>query len=236
MGKTVLFCLPYAGGSATMYNKWKPYLDKQIELMPVELAGRGRRINEPFYTDMTEAIEDIFLKIRMLVEQNPFAFFGHSMGSVFVYELVKKIRNACGKEPAHIFVSGRYPPHIKKSSKILHLMPDEDFKDEILNFGGTIKEVFEDKKLAEIFIPIIKADYTLIENYGYIEENLKFKSRITGFRGNKDELVTEDELYEWAKFSPAEFQAYEFDGGHFFVNEYTNEITRIINRTLSGLS
>jgi len=37
----VLFCLPYAGGSESIYYKWKRHLRPSIELEPIELKGRG---------------------------------------------------------------------------------------------------------------------------------------------------------------------------------------------------
>ena len=43
MEKINLFCLPYAGSSASVFFKWKKYLDEDIMLYPIELAGRGKR-------------------------------------------------------------------------------------------------------------------------------------------------------------------------------------------------
>jgi hypothetical protein len=39
-----LFCFPYAGGSATIFNKWRSYfnVDSDIELVPLELSRRGK--------------------------------------------------------------------------------------------------------------------------------------------------------------------------------------------------
>jgi len=47
MNKINLFCFPYAGGSVSVFNRWRLYLPPSIELKPVELAGRGRRMREP---------------------------------------------------------------------------------------------------------------------------------------------------------------------------------------------
>lgn len=44
-----LFCVPFADGSATIYRIWKKYLSLAIELIPVGLARRDNRPNEPFY-------------------------------------------------------------------------------------------------------------------------------------------------------------------------------------------
>ncbi|MEB9902773.1 thioesterase domain-containing protein, partial [Bacillus cereus] len=52
MQKTKLFCFPHAGGSAFSYAKWKNYFNPYIEIVPIELAGRGYRIEENLYGSM----------------------------------------------------------------------------------------------------------------------------------------------------------------------------------------
>ena len=59
MEKVLLFCIPYAGGLAGTYLKWKKYLDSSIELFPVELAGRGQRNEFPLYNTLDDAVVDI---------------------------------------------------------------------------------------------------------------------------------------------------------------------------------
>lgn len=61
-----LFCLPYGGGSAYSYLKWKSNLADLIELCPVELAGRGKRFHEPYYSNIDEAVDDVYKQIEML--------------------------------------------------------------------------------------------------------------------------------------------------------------------------
>lgn len=232
MEKIILFCFPYAGGSATIYIKWRTYLSSHIDLVPVEFAGRGRRINEPFYESMSDALDDLYDKVKPYLMEYKFAFFGHSMGGVFVYELCKKIKENEGKDPIHVFVSGRYPPHINKSEQMLHLLPDDKFKDAIIKIGGTPSSVFENPELSEIFIPILKADYRLIERYEYAESNFRFNCGLTVFNGRSDKIATSDEILEWQKYTTANLNIYDFEGAHFFIYNNTNRITEIINRIL----
>src|SRR5215831_8066939 len=122
MGKILLFCFPYAGGSAAVFNKWNQYLDPNIELVPVELAGRGRRIHEALYKDVAAITEDVFNIVNEKIAGAPYALFGHSLGSMIAYELGQKIRDLCLLPPIHIFFSGRSAPHLKREDKkIYHL-------------------------------------------------------------------------------------------------------------------
>ncbi len=229
MQKIKLFCLPYAGGSATFYSKWKKFLHDSIELYPVELAGRGRRSKEPFYESVNDAVDDIYRSIEGELDDTEFIFFGHSMGSVLVYELMYKIKELKNKVPAHAFFSGRYPPHIKRLDKIFHKMPEEEFIDEIYKIGGMQKEFFEHRELLDVFVPIIKADYKIIEEYNHVSKSDRLNIDITVFNGTQDKDVIPDDLKEWHSITDRECDVIEFEGGHFFIFHKHQEIVDIIN-------
>ena len=235
MKKVKLFCFPYAGGSASVYNKWKIFADEAVEIFPIELAGRGKRIREPFYETVNDALKDMLALIDPYLDGAPYAFWGHSMGSLITFELYHAIIKNEKKEPVHLFVSGRYPPSVTGQSKILHNLPAETFKYEIMNMGGTQNGIFENKELSDIFLPILKADYKLIEEYKYVERNGKINCRITAFTGKEDTLVTQDDMRQWEQHTSNKFELYEFNGGHFFINDHAGEIMEIINRKLKEL-
>lgn len=75
-----LFCIPYAGSSASIYSQWSSELGGIAEIIPVELAGRGRRIYDPLYRSFEEAVEDVTSIIVQQLNENPYAIFGHSLG------------------------------------------------------------------------------------------------------------------------------------------------------------
>lgn len=227
MKKYRLFCLPYAGGSSTViYNKWRKYLLSSIDLIPIELSGRGRRINELFYSDIQEAVDDIYSMIVDSLDM-PYSFYGHSMGTILAYEVTMKIINNGHRSPCHLFLSGRYPPHIRKE-KNLSNASDEEFKKEILSLGGTSKEILEDNGLMKMFLPIIRADYRIVESYRFKNDNKPFDFGITIFNGNDDEDVTEIDLEAWKEYTTKRFSCFKFKGGHFFINDEENQ-KRIVN-------
>ena len=233
MSEMRLYCFPYAGGSAAVFNRWRTYLNRKIELVPVELAGRGVRFKEAFYGSMLEAIDDLYSKINSTLDHSPYALFGHSMGSILVYELCHKIIAENRKGPTHIFLSGKCPPHIKKEEKIFHTLPIERFKEEIFKMGGTPRGVLENRELMDIFIPILKADYQILETYKFIPKDIKLNVGITVFNGISDNIGCEVML-EWGKYTSESSQIYQFEGGHFFIHNHTAEIVEIINRTLAA--
>jgi medium-chain acyl-[acyl-carrier-protein] hydrolase len=227
-----LFCLPYAGGTAMVYTRWRKYLNTSILLLPVELAGRGKRFQTPLYQSFSEAVDDLCRLIQPELEHQPYAFFGHSMGSFLAYELTRKLIALNYPEPVHLFLSGRYPPHLKKEEKIYHLLPDDEFRKEIIEMGGTPPEVFEHQELLDIFFPILRADYKILETYESPIQETKFQCPITVLCGNQDRDVTIEEMEQWRNYTTNLVDSYQFEGGHFYINEKTEEVTQIINQHL----
>ncbi len=232
MKKTKLFCLPYAGGSATLYARWKKLLHSSIELVPIELAGRGKRYSVPFYNSFNRAVIDIYDAIESEVGDGPYALFGRSRGSLLAYELIHKLLDNNCHEPVHVFFSGRYPPHVKKEEKVHYTMPDDKFLEAIIKYGGTPKELLEHKELLDIFIPILKADYRILDDYAFTERTTKFDFDITALTGTQDDEVDMNDLDEWGRYTKRGFKYHQFEGGHFFINQYAEDITNIINKAL----
>ena len=47
-----LFCLPYSGASAMVYVRWRRVLPDWLQVCPLELPGRGMRMDEPLQRDI----------------------------------------------------------------------------------------------------------------------------------------------------------------------------------------
>lgn len=232
LSKIKLFCLPYAGGSSAIFMDWTRDLDKKIQLIPVELAGRGRRFTEPFYRSIDDAVNDIHLQIASELDGSQIAFFGHSMGSILAYELAYKIKSLNYEAPFHLFFSGSDAPHLKCNEKKRYKLPDEEFLHEINELEGTPKEFFEQKELVDIFLPVLRNDFMIIEQYVYREKPIKLNSDISVLYG-KDEEIKGD-IKEWKIHTQKSCNVHEFEGGHFFINEQRKKVIELINHTLES--
>ncbi|MHB8063776.1 MAG: thioesterase II family protein [Ruminiclostridium sp.] len=233
MDKIQLFCIPYAGGSALIYSQWKKYLHESIELCPVELSGRGKRIGSPFYKSIYEAADDIYNNMKEVLSSNSsYALYGHSMGSLLVYELLYKLKSSglCG--PRHVFFSGSNPPHINKNKKTLHLLPEKEFIDEVLKLGGTPTDTFKNEEIAQVFVPILRADFKILETYNYFPKESKISCKVTALTGTDDATVLLHDVYSWKEYVESEFNVVEITGGHFFILDNAQKVVSIINNTL----
>lgn len=233
MPRLKLFCFPYAGGSSVIFNKWKKYLDESIELVPVELAGRGKRIDEPLYKDVEGAIDDVFSIVTKEITGASYALFGHSLGAMITYQLAKRISNAGLSQPKHIFFSGRSAPHlIRPDRKKFHLMNEADFRKEVIALGGTPAEFFEHPELVQLFLQLLKNDFKLAETDYHEQEINPFKEDITVFLGKDDELTSE-QCDGWKIHTLKICNIHHFNGGHFFLNDETERLVHLINLTLA---
>src|ERR1700754_4806453 len=85
-----LFCFPYAGGSAAIYHAWQRHLPENVEVCAVELPGRGGRLKEKPFDRMAPLIDGLTDALLPFLDL-PFAFFGHSMGSLLCFELARML-------------------------------------------------------------------------------------------------------------------------------------------------
>ncbi|MBS4536684.1 thioesterase [Clostridium sp. D2Q-14] len=227
----ILFCLPYAGGSEAIYYKWKKYLDSSIELYPIELKGRGKRFDKGFYENLEEAVDDIFNNIKDKIDNTDYAIYGHSMGSLLAYELYYKIKKMGYLKPKHIFFSGYKAPSIIRTKENIYDLPDYDFIKKVMELGGTPEEVFNNKELLEVFLPVIRNDFKILENYNYKEREDKIECDVSILYGNQEAINLEDVLL-WKNHVSSGFKIYNLEGNHFFINKNVKNISNIINSTL----
>lgn len=100
--------------------------------------------------------------------------------------------------------------------------------------GGTPKIIFEHEELSQWYIPILRADYKLAEQYKWDHDLIQFDCGITAFSGKEDPVVSRSEIAQWQRYTTSPCSFYEFAGGHFFIHDHFKEITQIISKTLSS--
>lgn len=227
-----LFCMPYAGGSAAVYNAWRAHLRENVELLPIELAGRGARWSQPLYETFDDAVADAYEAIRRQVDDLPYALFGHSMGSWIAYELAHRISAEGHRPPAHLFLSGRRAPTAPYAGPILHTLPEAEFVEALIGLGGVSRELFEDPNLREIFLRIIRADLKITETYQYVDRGRLLEMPATVLNGKSDSTIAVRDLFPWRSLFTGPCSICALDGGHFFVTQNAAAVTQVINQTL----
>lgn len=210
-----LFCFPHAGGSSHSFYGWSQRFSRDIELCPIQLPGRGKLIAEPPSTELDYLVREIGDAMNPLLDK-PFMFFGHSMGSILAFEVVRYLRTKYGKQPAHLFVSGRGAPEIGLRRNTMHDLPDEEFIRRLHDFNGTPAELLQNPEITQLFIPALRADFEIAEKYRFREDS-PLECPITAFGGQADAGVSHEDLKAWGGHTKGQFSAHMFAGDHFFI-------------------
>lgn len=211
-----LFCLPYAGGGASAYRAWAGLLPAEIELCAIQLPGREQRIGEAAYTAMPELVAALAEQLAPWVADLPYALFGHSLGALVAYELGQALRDT-GTCPHHLFVSASPPPPGAGQRRPIHTLPDAQFIDELRRLKGTPEEVLQHRELMELLLPVLRADFSLLDTYSP-RQRPPLPCAIAAFAGAADQEIPADVVQGWQEHTAAAFRLRVVPGDHFFLH------------------
>ena len=227
-----LFCFPYAGGSSIIFRPWLNKLPNNIEICPIELPGRGSKMKPAPFNRLVPIIKSLSLQIQPYLDK-PFTFFGHSMGGLLSFELTRLLYKEYGMNPVHLFISGRPAPQIIDSKRPIHNLPESDFIEKLRDYNGTSNAVLENKELMQLFLPILRADFAVLETYTY-ENSPPLECPISVFGGLEDDKAPVEELELWRTQTNNNFSLKIFPGGHFFINDSYSLIIEKISEILTN--
>ncbi len=226
-----LFCFPYAGAGSTIFNSWSGLLLPEVELYLVHLPGREKRIKESPYKQLLPLTEVLAEALYPYFDK-PFAFFGHSMGALISFEVVRSLCNRFSQSPVHLIVSGKSAPHLPSRHQNIYQLTDDELVSESERLYGALpKIILDDPDLLKFFLPIIRADLTLVETYQYISGG-PLECPITVFGGGQDNSVNEDELSAWRNYTVDNFNLKIFQGDHFFIQANRTALVQEIKKAL----
>jgi medium-chain acyl-[acyl-carrier-protein] hydrolase len=225
-----LFCFPYAGGGATIYYPWRNMLPPGVEIVASHLPGRGTRLHETPFIRLEHMVEALGEGIISRLDK-PFAFFGHSMGAMIGFELARLLRNWNCPQPVRLFVSGQRAPHLRNDDPITYNLPDAEFIKGLSELRGTPKEVLANRELMEIMLPILRADFAVVETYAYTD-GPPLDCPIVAFGGLQDVMVTREDLRAWRYQTSGSFSMRVLPGNHFFLHSHQHLLLSMLYQEL----
>jgi surfactin synthase thioesterase subunit len=216
MEKVKIFCLPYAGGSASIYFDWKRKYASVAEIIPIEYKGHGSLFGETFYKDADEAADDICNRICNESPQN-YILYGHSMGSMIALLVAIKLeKKGYNPLPKAIIAGGTRPPHLQHKDEQLAHLPKDKFMKKMFDLGQTDSEVMKEPELVDMLYDVFYADLKLSEEYEHAESLPGASIPMVIMTGSKDDEAPLEDMKEWAKYTSNSFYIKEFDADHFF--------------------
>jgi len=229
-----LFCFPCAGGTISAYSQWSNYLPKDVEVHLVQLPGRGYRLEEPPFTRFFPLVQTLTSILRPYLNI-PFAFFGHSMGATLAFEITRQLRRENHPSPVHLFGCCCPAPEKPILKPFIHQLPETEFLAELHHRYNAIPQaILQNAQLTQLFLPSLRADFTMIETYVYAYEK-PLNCPITVFGGLQDKAICLDSLEAWGYETYSPFTLRMFSGDHFFLHHPQSPFLQFFSQELYQL-
>jgi medium-chain acyl-[acyl-carrier-protein] hydrolase len=228
-----LFCLPFAGGSASMFKPWQTGLPADVEVVPVQPPGRENRLSEAPFDRMDPLVDALATVIATRLDA-PFALFGHSMGALVAFELADALRERHGVTPTHLLMSGRRPPHLPNIVPPLSRLGDDDVVHALSHYYEALPPILTERShLLRAFLPTLRADMAVLDEHVW-RPRAPMPCPITVLAGVSDPAVPPGDLRHWEQHTTIGCRVKLFPGGHFFLRDMAPDVTRIIGNALTS--
>jgi medium-chain acyl-[acyl-carrier-protein] hydrolase len=227
-----LFCFPYAGGSSLIYRSWARALPPFVEVVGVQYPGRGTRLLEPSIKKMEPLADGIVAELTPALQEKPFAFFGHSMGATLAFEISSRLAQQNGPRPLMFFASGRQAPHVPDRDPLTYHLPDDEFVGYLRRLNGTPKEILESEEVMQLLMPVLRADFELIQTYTY-QPSPKLQCPLVVFGGIGDADIPRNDLEAWCTLTESTCSVRMFPGDHFFIPSCESMLLQVLARELT---
>ena len=210
-----VLCLPCAGASATMYLRWRRALPRWIEVVPVELPGRGGRLGENFVENFDRMVAQLCAEHEGVL-RGRYALFGHSMGALLAWGMAQHQRQQHRPLPDALIVSGSAAPSQRDPDRFL----------------GTPDELFDSPELLRMTLDTLGADYRLCRSFVHTDP-APLPVPLHVLAGRQDDIAPW-RMQAWAaETAHARFTLDWFEGGHFFIRQHETPVLATLARHLA---
>ena len=215
-----LFCLPYAGGGASVFRSWSL---PGVEICPIQFPGRENRLREPPLTRMTQVVSALAEVLQSLADL-PIAFFGHSLGALVAGEL------AVITDTQHLLVGACPAPHLARRPNPIHQLPEPEFRRALGKWNGIPAAIASEPEVMALYSTVLRADFALYETY-LPKANRRLPFPVTAFAGDDDLSIDVADIEAWGEIAPA-FSMQTIPGDHFFLRSSKDLLLDAIGRRL----
>ena len=209
-----IYTFHFAGGSKYSYNKILP-----IQCIGIEGPRKMNISFEEFVLSNTQKL------LSVKNDEEDYVLYGHSMGALVAFLVCHNLKEMGCKLPKKLILSGRKPPSSLRDNPISHL-PDEIFWKEIVKMGGIPNEINNYPELIYYYLPLLKYDFKLIENYYYKKKD-KLKIPFDIFFGSNESTI--EVMAGWKNETVKTVNIRQLEGDHFFIYKHANYFKEYFN-------
>lgn len=212
-----------------MYLRWRRLLPEWIQIIPVELPGRGHRLGEPFAENFVQLVSQICSEHSESMQRR-YALFGHSMGALLAYGVALHQHARKMPLPEIVFASGSPAPSHHNADRFMSEADDAALIADLRKLGGTPEEVFNNPELLKLVLSTLSADYRICNSFQY-SPHTPLPLPLCALGGRADEISAE-RIEAWQHETRSRFDLTWFDGDHFFIRQQEQQVISTIQRAL----
>jgi surfactin synthase thioesterase subunit len=224
--KARLFCFPYSGCGASMYQRW-PRTFAQVDVCLVQPPGRQNRIREPHY-ETYEALAAGLIEDLLPYLDRPFAFFGHCGGALPGVELTRQLQAAGLPLPTRLFISSQVAPNDGPYGRLL-TMGSDALRDElamiVTNLGGSPTDA-----LIDLGLDLLVNDLAANNRYEFTAP-VRLSCGVTAIGWSTDTEIPMNLMDGWRQTSD-DCRHVLLDGSHF---TFLDAPAALLNELARGL-
>jgi surfactin synthase thioesterase subunit len=208
-----IFLLPYGGGSASSFRSYVDGFPRDVaSVVPVELAGRGKRSHEARARSIQECTALALQQIEPKGE--PYILHGHCMGALLAFEAIRSIEASGRPLPQFMLVSGRNAPrHVNDWLRRVAELDDRSLFEELQGLGGVPRRL--SFAMAQDFLAVIRKDQAMFRDYDPGEARVAVPILVLAGRG--DQMTNARALADWADYTSKFLSIEWLDGQHYFI-------------------
>lgn len=217
-----LFCLHHAGGAASSFRGFQSQLGSQTQVVPVQLPGRETRAGEPRVLDMDALVNDLDHALDPYLSDGasqPYALYGHSMGALIAYRLVRHRASTGAALPSMLLVGAHPAPHRPHRLRHVPDVPQNELVQWLSSIGGLSHQMLRHPEWLRWAVDLVRDDLTLTASH-QPQVAGPVPCPIQVFTGSDDPLVSPADASAWADQTLSSCEVHTINGGHFFTRDH----------------
>ena len=208
-----LFCIPHAGAGANSFAALAKEAPVGLDVIPLCLPGRERRLMEPALRRMEEVVAWIAREIA--VEPTvPFSILGQCSGAYAAVELAAYLEKNKDLRAHCVFVVSQAPP----SGRDAGVLTAESYWEALALDGEFPAELMQSAEFMQIFRETSAADIELMNSYLGAGRFSSISSRIIALYGLADQSDIASLQNGWQRLTSQRLGEHGFDCGHLLTS------------------
>ncbi|MFE5588523.1 thioesterase II family protein [Kitasatospora sp. NPDC056531] len=209
-----LFAFHHAGGSTASFAGWQRRLGPRVEVVPVRLPDREGPGGGP-HRDLAPLARALHQQLGAQLDE-PYLCYGHSMGALVAYHLVRFLAATGRRLPKRLLVGAHPAPHLPLPLESALLLDDAELAHRLAAFDGLPTAVSGTPDRLADYLAQVRAGLELCTSRRHTGDSYQLPCPIDVFAGADDPLVAVEDAAAWCSHSLRGGTLQVIPGGHFF--------------------